>query len=74
MLGSISRGCAGVPIDIDGFFCISRFWRLVIARNHGALQTSFHGIDFFGYDYRISKLIEDHKLIEYEDTLIENVS
>ena len=61
-------------MDFDGFFAISRFWRLIIARNHGALRTSFHGIEFFGYDYRISKLIEELRLSEYEDLLVENVS
>lgn len=74
MLGSSLRKNPGVPQDFDGFFAISRFWRLVIAKNHGAQQTSFHGIEFFGYDYRISKLIEELRLSEYEDVLIENVS
>ena len=74
MIGSSSRNNAGVPVDIDGFNAIARYWRLVIGKNHGAPVTSFHGVEFFGYDYRIVKLIEQLKLTEYEDVLIENVN
>jgi hypothetical protein len=74
MIGSSSRNNAGVPIDIDGFNAIARYWRLVIGKNHGASVTSFHGVEFFGYDYRTVKLIEQLKLTEYEDVLIENVN
>lgn len=73
MVGSAVQKDAGIPIDIDGFNACSRYWRLVITRNHGAPDTSFHGIEFFGYDNRISKLIEQLKLTEYEQALIENV-
>lgn len=73
MVGSSNQSNAGVPIDIEGFNACSRYWRLVITRNHGAPETSFHGIEFFGYDNRISKLVEQLKLTEYEQALIENV-
>ena len=73
MIGSSLRTNAGVPMDFDGCFAISRFWRLIIAKNHGGQQTSFHGLEFYGYDFRISKLIEELKLSEYEEMLIENV-
>lgn len=73
MIGSSLRNGAGVPMDFDGFYAIARYWRLVIANNHGARDTSFHGVEFFGYDFRLSKLIEQLKLTEYEDVLIENV-
>ena len=73
MLGSSTRTNAGVPVDFEGFSAIARYWRLVIGKNHGATMTSFHGIDFFGYDYRIVMLLEQLKLNEYEDVLIENV-
>jgi hypothetical protein len=74
MIGSSLRSSPGIPIEFNGFHAVSRFWRLVIVKNHGASQTSFHGIEFFGYDYRIIKLIEQLKLTEYEDILIENVN
>jgi len=74
MLGSTLRNSPGVPVEISGFIACSRFWRLVIANNHGASLTSFHGVEFFGYDNRISKIIEQLKLSEYEQLLIENVS
>lgn len=73
MVGSNVKTKAGVPLDFDGFNAIARYWRLVIGKNHGASVTSFHGIEFFGYDYRIVMLIEQLKLTEYEDMLIENV-
>ena len=73
MLGSSARGSAGVPIDFDGFQAIARFWRLVVVKNHGAKNTSLHGIEFFGYDCRIAKLISQLKLTEYEDELIQHV-
>ena len=73
MVGSNLRYNAGYPVDFGGFSAISRYWRLVITKNHGAYDTSFHGVEFFGYDYRISKLIEQLKLTEYEHALIENV-
>lgn len=73
MIGSNLRNKAGVPMDFGGFYAIARYWRLVIVNNHGATHTSFHGVEFFGYDYRITKLIEQLKLSEYEDVLIENV-
>ena len=72
MIGSSLRNSPGMPIDFSGFHAVARYWRLVIAKNHGAPVTSFHGVEFFGYDYRISKLIEQLKLTEYEDLLIEN--
>lgn len=74
MIGSNSRKKPGVPVDIHGFNAIARFWRLVIGKNHGASVTSFHGVEFFGYDYRIVKLIEQLKLTEYEEILVENVN
>jgi hypothetical protein len=74
MIGSGLKTNPGVPMDFDGFFAISRFWRFIIAKNHGAPQTSFHGIEFYGYDFRISKLIEELRLSEYEDVLVENVT
>lgn len=74
MIGSNIRTSGGTPLDFDGFNAIARYWRLVIGKNHGANETSFHGIEFFGYDYRITKLIEQLKLTEYDDILIENVN
>ncbi len=74
MIGSVMRNSPGVPVEVSGFNACSRFWRLVVANNHGAAVTSFHGVEFFGYDNRISKLIEQLKLSEYEQPLIENVS
>ena len=74
MIGSNQRYHPGIPKDFDGFHAISRYWRLVLANNHGAQVTSFHGLEFYGYDYRISKLLEPLKLAEYEDDLFENVS
>lgn len=73
MIGSSVRSHAGIPIDFNGFHARSRFWRLVIANNHGAPRTSFHGIEFFGYDCRITKLLKRMSLSEYEDIFIENV-
>lgn len=73
MIGSSVRTSPGIPIEYNGFNAVARFWRLVIVKNHGAPCTSFHGVEFFGYDYRICKLIEQLKLTEYEDVLIENV-
>ncbi len=46
----------------------------MILNNHGAHQTSFHGAEFFGYDNRISKLMDQISLNLYEDCLIDNVS
>ena len=74
MIGSTHRYHPGTQVDFDGFHAISRYWRLVLANNHGAQVTSFHGLEFYGYDYRISKLLEPLKLSEYEDDLYENVS
>ena len=73
MLGSQYSSSAGYPVDFNGFNAIARYWRLVITKNHGALNTSFHGIEFFGYDVRISKLLNQLKLNEYEQDLVENV-
>ena len=73
MIGSQYSNSAGIGVDFNGFSTIGRYWRLVITKNHGALNTSFHGIDFFGYDVRISKLLNQLKLTEYENDLIENV-
>lgn len=73
MIGSSLRKSAGVPVEIEGFCACARFWRLVTAKNHGSPITSFHGVEFFGYDNRISKLLEQLKLTEYEQALIENV-
>jgi hypothetical protein len=60
-------------MDFEGFNATARYWKLIFTTNHGAHQTSFHGIEFFGYDNRISKLIEQLYLNEYEDVLYENV-
>jgi hypothetical protein len=73
MIGSTIRTQAGHAVDFDGFNATSRYWRFVITKNHGAQDTSFHGIEFFGYDNRISKLIEQLKLTEYTHALITNV-
>jgi hypothetical protein len=74
MIGSSLRNDAGVSMEFGGFYSVARYWRLYIVRNHGAKETSFHGIEFYGYDYRINKLIDHLKLIEYEYVLVENVS
>lgn len=74
MIGSQYATSAGVGVDFDGFNAIARYWRVVITKNHGAMNTSFHGIEFFGYDIRITKLLNQLKLTEYENDLIENVS
>ncbi len=73
MLGSQYSSSAGYGVDFNGFNAVARYWRLVITKNHGALNTSFHGIEFFGYDVRISKLLNQLKLNEYEHDLVENV-
>ena len=73
MVGSTVRNSAGTPVEISGFNACARFWRLVISKNHGAHDTSFHGVEFFGYDNRISKLLDQLKMNEYEQPLIENV-
>ena len=62
-----------MPLDFDGFNATARYWKLLILNNHGSHQTSFHGIEFYGYDTRISKLIDQLNLNEYEDLFIENV-
>lgn len=72
MVGSSVRNNAGIPVDIAGFNACARYWRLVVTKNHGAKDTSFHGIEFFGYDNRISKLLNQLKLNEYEHAMIEN--
>lgn len=73
MVGSSVRNNAGIPLEFSGFHARSRFWRLVISKNHGASRTSFHGIEFFGYDCKIGKLLQHLGLVEYEDVFIENV-
>lgn len=74
MIGSSLKTDPGIPQDFDGFNATSRYWRMLIMNNHGAHQTSFHGVEFFGYDNRISKLIDQLNMNEYEDVLVENVS
>ena len=73
-IGSSNKADPGVPLDFEGFSATARFWKLLILNNHGAHQTSFHGIEFFGYDNRISKLLDQISLNLYEDCLIDNVS
>lgn len=73
MVGSHFATSAGIGVDFEGFSAVGRYWRLVISKNHGALNTSFHGIEFFGYDIRINKLLNQLKLTEYENDLTENV-
>lgn len=74
MIGSSIRTNAGIPLDYSGFLVKSRYWRLVMANNYGAHMTTFHGVEFFGFDCRISKLLSELGLSEYEDILIENVN
>lgn len=73
-VGSSIKTDPGVPSDFEGFNATARFWKLLILNNHGANYTSFHAIEFFGYDNRISKLMDQLSLNAYEDYLIENVS
>lgn len=73
MLGNNLRELPGVPQEFGGFNSMARYWRLVIVKNHGAPQTSFHGVEFFGYDNRVVKLIDQLNLNEYEDILFDNV-
>jgi hypothetical protein len=74
MIGASNRNAPGVPLDFDGFNVTARYWRLLIVKNHGSNETSFHGIEFFGYDNRVFKMINKLNLPEYEDALVENVS
>ena len=74
MIGNNLRNGAGVPVDFGGFQAISRYWRLVITKNHGAKNTSLHGIEFFGYDLRVAKLISQLKLTEYEEDIVQHVN
>lgn len=74
MVGSSLRSHAGVPLDFGGFLVRSRYFRFVIANNHGAPMTTFHGIELFGYDCRITKLLTEMNLAEYEHILVENVN
>ena len=74
MLGSSVRHDPGVPFDVDiGLRVMARYWRLVITKNHGASLTSMHGIAFYGYDTRVLKLIEQLKLTEYADVIVDQV-
>jgi hypothetical protein len=74
MTGSNNRDAPGSPLDFDGFNVTARYWRLLITKNYGSPETSFHGIEFFGYDNRVFKMINKLNLPEYEDAFVENVS
>ena len=64
-----------VPFDIDiQLRVMARYWRLVFTQNHVDPAICVHGISFYGYDTRVVKLIEQLKLSEYEDVIIEHVS
>jgi hypothetical protein len=73
-IGSSNKNDPGTPSTFEGFNATARFWKLLILNNHGAHQTSFHGVEFFGYDNRISKLMDQISFNLYEDCLIDNVS
>lgn len=72
MIGSTSKDAPGYPQEFDKFIATAQYWRLAIVDNHGAHQTSFHGIEFFGYDNRVTKILDQLKLNELEDILFEN--
>lgn len=74
MIGNCKPTEPGTPLDIDGFHFISRYWRLIIKNNFGSIRTSFHGIEFYGFDFRLQNLLVELNLNEYINILVENVS
>jgi hypothetical protein len=51
-----------------------RYWKLVVKNNFCAAKTSFHGIEFFGFDTRLQKLLAELNLSEYTNILVKHVN
>jgi len=48
-----------------GFYATSRFWRLHVLRNYGALQTRLTGVRFYGLDLSLAKWFAEQRLTQY---------
>lgn len=63
----------GTPQDFFSFMDQSQYWRVVILENYGGNCICFQGIQFYGADSRVSKLLEEHHLSSYTDKIIQKV-
>jgi ankyrin repeat protein len=58
--------------DFKGFYGKSQFWRLIIADNYGAPETTVASIQFYGYEVAMMDWFKELKLRHHIKPLAEN--
>ena len=54
-----------------GFYAASRFWRLHVIRNHGAMETRLSGVRFYGMEMGLARWFAEQKLTRYLNAFVE---
>ncbi|CAH1784284.1 unnamed protein product [Owenia fusiformis] len=68
--GSSDPLTPGVAQNFDGFCETSQYWRILILNNHGGTCTAFQGVNFYGFDTRVSQFLEQLRMSSYKESWI----